>query len=837
MNIYLTKSMKKRLMLVALVMGVTSAAFAAGPKKSSKKASRSDSVRVKDMQELVVKAVIAPKDAPIAVSKINKQEIEEFARTGQELPFLFARTPGVLAWSENGVGTGTSYMRIRGAAGSRINVTLDGVALNSPEDQCVFWANMNSYASILGKVEIQRGVGTSTNGDGAFGGSIALQTEIPSLESYSEYTGSGGSYGTWHVGGKVGSNLIANHLIIDGSYYHTATQGYLHGTNGSSGSWHVGATWFSTNRRVKISYKHIGNYENTGQAWNGVVAGDDANSLIDGSNLKYESWKVVGNYPTGIYTYADMYNAGLGQFNNLYERLESKGGVNTFADANGNYVVSRYQMNDGSYWPRTTDNFWQNHNLLNASWKINDHWSTSATLHYTYGRGYYDEFKYGNESTDYGTKLEKFGMSRSPEAGYDFCRRACFVRQKGLTQHTYGLVWNASYTSRKFDLIGGVSVQRFEGNHYGYVTYCSDNDVSNYYLKNGNYKYYDSDANKLDAQVFAKATIHISKNFDLYGDIQYRQVGYNTDGVNDKYTSPDKGYTIVTQNLNIGKNYSFLNPKVGFTFHKNGHKAYVSYALSHREPERNNFTDNGKYAAPEAERVHDVELGYTYQRRNWYAGLNLYGMFYRNQLVQTGEKSDIGENLTTNIKNSYRLGMELSFGYNPTSWLTVEGNAAISRNQILDFDEVVETYNDYFDNKHYTQYHYDNSTLAFSPTAILNGFLTLHKWGASVTWHTNYVSRQYLDNTCNSTRMLPHYSSTAIHVGYDWKIGKKFSKIVKNIVLGGDFNNIFNSHYAASGWVYSAIVGSAKPNEDRYTQIGFIPVSGFTAMGSLTLKF
>ena len=140
-----------------------------------------DTTKYELLNEVVVSAVRVQKDAPYAVTNIKKVELSEFSKTGQELPFLFAKTPGVLAWSENGVGTGTSYMRIRGSGDSRINVTLDGVSLNSPEDQCVFWANMNSYSSLLGSVQIQRGVGSSTNGDGAFGGSIALSTATPSV--------------------------------------------------------------------------------------------------------------------------------------------------------------------------------------------------------------------------------------------------------------------------------------------------------------------------------------------------------------------------------------------------------------------------------------------------------------------------------------------------------------------------------------------------------------------------------------------------------------------------------------------------------------------------------
>ena len=215
--------MKKMVLASAALMSAaaTQAQQAAGPV---------DTLTAQAMQEVVVQGVRAPKNAPFAVSNIKKQDLETFSKTGQELPFLFANTPGVLAWSENGTGMGTSYMRIRGAAGSRINVTLDGVSLNSPEDQTVFWANMNSYAALMGSVQIQRGIGTSTHGDGAFGGSVALATATPSLKPSLELTGSYGSFNTYHAGAKFSTGLLFNHLIFDGAYNETATDGFVHGT-------------------------------------------------------------------------------------------------------------------------------------------------------------------------------------------------------------------------------------------------------------------------------------------------------------------------------------------------------------------------------------------------------------------------------------------------------------------------------------------------------------------------------------------------------------------------------------------------------------------------------
>ena len=384
-----------------LIFAMTALVCAASV-NAQNKAALYDSTQVEQLQEVVVRGVRAQKNAPYAIANIKKDKLNEFSKTGKELPFLFSQTPGVIAWSENGLGTGTTYMRIRGAGDSRINVTLDGVPLNSPEDQCVFWANMNSYGSLLGSVQIQRGVGTSTNGDGAFGGTVALSSATPSQTPTAELSGSYGSFNTFNVGGKFSTGLLWNHLIIDGAYHQTNTDGFLHGTSGRSGSYYGGLTWLG--EKFKISYKNIGNFERTGQAWNGVTAGTNDLSIMDGT---YGS-------KTGIKTYEDMWNVGLGKFNSLYEGL--------IIGDDGTYSTERFKMSDGSYWDKTTDNFWQNHNILSAAFELSDRWTATASLHYTYGFGYYEEFRPNN-------KLSKFGLVATDADGKNI-KRTDFVRKK-----------------------------------------------------------------------------------------------------------------------------------------------------------------------------------------------------------------------------------------------------------------------------------------------------------------------------------------------------------------------------------------------------------------------
>ena len=786
-------------------IGVALAAACACPSQAAGEQTKLDTTRVNNLNEVVVKAVRAPKSSPFAVENIKKTELERFASSGKELPWLFARTPGVLAWSENGVGTGTVYMRMRGAADSRINVTVDGVPLNSPEDQCVFWANMNSYAALMGSAQIQRGIGASTNGDGAFGGSVSLATAAPSLKPTVEVTGSYGSFNTYRVGGNFSTGLLADHFIIDGAYHETNTDGYIHGTGGRSGSYYGGLTWLGD--RFKLSYKNIGNFEHTGQAWNGVAACN-----YDG-DTDLKAW--------GINSYKDMWKHGLGKFNSLYEELVIPMDDNWAADPTKPLTTERYKMRDGSYWKQTTDNFEQSHNILNFTWQPADmRWSHSVTAHYTYGYGYYTEFKKD-------TKLaSKFGINEMYEKNGELKPvKSDAIRKKVLTQNNYGALYNVNYKDALWDVMGGFSMQLFRCNHWGKVTYIADEALEKKYFTDGRYKYYDSDANKNDWSWFFKANRKFGNGWNWFLDMQMRYVNYNTDGLNDHFEQGADG-NYKNQSIDINENYFFVNPKAGISYDANGHKAYASIAYANREPERNNFTDNIGYGNPSPERLLDLEWGYQYQGENWFAGVNFYYMKYVNQFVMTGEKSDIGESLTRNIKDSYRLGAEVSAGWSPLSWLSLEGNAALSRNRLKNFKECVESWDGPA-----VWNTYKSSTIAFSPSAILNGFVDVHFAGFRATWHTNFVSQQYLDNTESSERSLPCYSQTNVNASYTFNFAKRVLGL-KQVVLGADFNNIFDRHYAASGYVYYDWY-----NNKRNSTVAYIPMAGFNCLGTVTLKF
>ena len=752
-----------------------------------------DTVKVQQVAEVVVKGVRATKNAPFAVANINKSELKNFSTSGKELPFLFSRTPGVVAWSENGTGVGNASLRIRGAAGSRINVTLDGVCLNSPEDQSVFWANMNSYSALMGSAQIQRGVGTSTNGDGAFGGSISFATAAPSLIPTAELTGSYGSFGTYNTGISFSTGLLGKHLIFDGAYHESATQGYVNATDGRAGSYYGGLTWLGDN--FQIRYKNIGNFEKTGQAWNGVMTSD---------------YNTNGLFPN-IHSYKDLWEAGLGRVNTLVEDVV----YDPAGWAAGNYQTQRYTLRDGSKWQHTTDNFYQNHNILSAAWTPSAQWSHNLALHYTYGQGYYKELKHQT------SLAKKFGLPEDKDYKDDA------IRKKGLTQNAYGLVYNVTFKNDNWDVMAGTNLQRFSCNHWGYLTYIGNQALEQkYFDKNGKYKYYDSDADKNDYSAFIKATYSFLEHWNVFADVQYRHVDYTTDGLNDKFVKKDGKY--VNYVLNVDEKFNFFNPKAGISYTNGAHKAYASVAMSNREPERNNYTDNGGSEFPKAEKLIDTEFGYQYTGSNWFAGANFYYMSYDNQLVQTGKLSDIGEALTTNIKDSYRMGVELNAGWSPLSWLSLQGNAALSQNKIKNWDEEVESW-DEAGSVHHN--HYDKSTLAYSPSAILNGFIDFHYQGFAATWHTNFVSKQYVDNTESDERSLPCYSQSDLHLSFQSDVTKAAG--IKNVKLGLDFNNIFNRHYAANGSTWYGWYNGGQ----RYTAMAYMPMAGFNVMGHVTLKF
>ena len=691
-----------------------------------------DSALTASLDEVIISSTRVAKNAPMTASLIGEETLENTSTGTSELPFLMQFTPSVIAVSDNGVGIGTSYLRIRGTGGERINFTMDGVPLNNPEDQCVFWANMNSYSASVQSLQIQRGVGSSTNGSGAFGASVSMESDVPDTERHLGLEVSGGTFGTYSGTVKAGTGLIGSHLSLDGRLSYTQTDGYVDRTGAKLGSYFAQAAWQEDSWILRL--KNFGGYEHTGQAWNGVPSA--------------------------------MIQAGNRTFNDL----------GYYHDDNGDEACRP-----------TTDNYWQNITHLSLAGRLNSCWNASMTLSLNVESGYYEDMK---DSTGLG---RKFGLNQFGTVSAD--------RHKWVDCRQYGVFTTAVRTSDLWELTGGAGTMWYTSDHWGDITWIQGQDLT------APLRYYESDADKLDANVFAKAMFHLGQ-LNIMADVQLRHVDYHIGGENDKFIKASDGL-YHNQILDVSETFTFFNPKAGISWNSPLGEMYLSLAQTHREPTRNNYTDNGGTLKPKAETLNDIEAGWSKAGRSWHAGANLYYMGYRDQLIPTGRLSEIGEALTENVARSYRKGIEVQCGIMPTDRFTWELGATVSDNRILDFTEYIDNWDD---EDHPVQVHYDRTHIALSPWLTASSMLTFDiTHGLKLSLSTLYVGRQFLDNSSCRERSIAPYSTSDLTVGYT----------KGRMRLSAKAGNIFGAKYASGGWIYSAVSESSGYTVDnRYTEDG-----------------
>lgn len=724
----------------------------------------SDSLNVL-LDEVVIETNTVSRTVPMAMTSLDSRHLQA-ADNGRDLPWLLQFTPSLVATSDNGLGIGLTTFRIRGTDASRINLTFDGVPLNSPEDQIVFWANMNAFSSSTESVQIQRGVGTSTNGSGAFGATITMQSQRASDTPYTDLQGRLGSYGTRQFTVKTGSGLIKDHWTFDGRWSGTHTDGYIDRTAGTLGSYY-GAVCYR-NDDIIVQLKNFGSYEHTQQAWNGVPS----DSIAAGNR----TWNSLG-----VYT-----------------------------DAKG----------QTAFYP-TTDNYIQNHTHLSLLHTTPRGIVLRGMLHYTYGQGYYDDYKAK-------AKYYKFGLEPYTDKDGHTVSRGDLIRQKWLRNHTGGLLVDARYRTERADIRAGATAELFKGLHWGEVTYARNYPL--HILGN----YYDSDALKQDVSAYIKGEYRFFRHLYAYGDLQYRLVHYAIGGSNDKFL-PDHSQ----HQLDIDERFPFFNPKAGLSWRTDHHTLYASVARTHREPTRNNYTDAGTNAPlPKSETLDDLEAGYTFGQTfgtgrravSVTAGTNLYWMDYQNQLILTGRLSDIGEALTENVAVSWRRGIEFiaAIEGGVVAW---NGTCTLSRNKIEDFDEYIDNWDG-----EPVIVHYDRTDIAFSPNVTAAGSLRVgdeRLWG---TLSTRYVGRQYLDNTGCLERSLNPYCVTGLQLGYAFTARTWYSQTA-DFRLTLDVDNLFGARYATGGWVYTAVSPSSGYTPDhRYREDGLFVQSPTTAFLTLGIK-
>jgi len=687
------------------------------------------------LQPLEVKALRAGDQAPFTKTNISKETIAA-NNLGQDLPFILNQTPSVYVSSDAGNGVGYTYLHIRGSDATRINVTLNGIPYNDAESQGTYFVDLPDFASSLSSIQIQRGVGTSSNGTGAFGATINLATNEVIDHAYAESNNSFGSFNTWKNTLKAGTGLIDGHFTVDARLSRISSDGYIDRAATDLRSLGVSAAWLSA--RSSLRFNVFSGKEKTYQAWYGV--------------------------PDNLLATDPTYNpAGTEK--------------------------------PGTPYDNQTDNYQQDHYQLFFNHLFPHHWSMSTAAFLTYGRGYYEEYKAAQLFSDYG--LPAFTVGATVLDSTDL------VRQRWLDNYFYGQIFSLQYKSQANELTFGGGWTDYDGKHYGTVIWAQ-------YGIDKDYKYYDYPARKTDYDVYLKWQHRLAAGLESFADVQYRHVYHHMDGFEGNPA------------LNITRTFDFFLPKLGLTYSRKGWQASFSYALGQKEPNRDDFQAS-LVSQPNAETLHDFELGLQKRGARFHAGATVYYMLYKDQLVLTGKINDVGSYTRTNVPDSYRLGLELEGSYIFSKWMNMEGNIAFSRNKITTFTEFIDNY----DNGLQNAVVHHNTDISFSPSII--GAATVNFVPAKdlhLALMSKYVGDQYLDNTQDAARKLGAFYTQDIRVTYTIR------KWVKELSLILQVNNVFNRRYEPNGYTYSYISSGALTTQNSY-----YPMAGTNFMAGVNMKW
>jgi iron complex outermembrane receptor protein len=580
------------------------------------------------MQPIEVRPLRAGDKAPFTKTNLDKKEIEQ-NNLGQDLPFILVQTPSVVINSDAGNGVGYTGIYIRGTDVTRINMTLNGIPYNDAESQGVYFVDLPDLASSVNSIQIQRGVGTSTNGAGAFGATINVATNEFNEKAYAEINNSYGSFDTWKNTIKLGSGLIGNHFTLDARLSRISSNGFIDRATSLLKSFYISAAYISD--KTSIRFNILSGTEKTYQAWNGIpeakVFGDQA-----GLQTEYQN------------------NIGV-----LY--FTPQDSINLFESRNRRYNYFTYS--------NQTDNYRQDNYQLFFNQRLSDFLSLNITGFMTRGIGYYEEYKPQQNYTDY-------GVSPLVEGG-DTISTTDLIRQKWLDNYFYGGLFSFQYRRENTQITIGGGGNGYDGQHYGNVIWAANGGFPD------NYRFYNSPAYKSDFNFYAKWQQSLSRKWSLFADLQYRLINYNIDGFDDNPA------------VQANEHYDFVNPKLGVTYSGKDWQTYFSFAQASHEPNRDDF-EAGKNELPSPETLFDFELGYKKTKGNYSWAATGFYMDYKNQLVLTGKINNVGSYTRTNIPNSYRLGIELEGNLRPVNWFSVDANLAISENKVLKYHEYIDDY-------------------------------------------------------------------------------------------------------------------------------------------------
>ena len=759
--------MKRFLLSLAIVAGCCLAA-----KAQSLPTAQDDSTRMIRLQEVEVTATRATATTPVAFSELSNEQISRNS-FGYDMPWVLALTPSMIATNETGIGIGATSMRLRGTDATRLNVTVNGVSLNNPDSHAVYWYDTPDLISAVGTMQIQRGAGISTNGTGAFGGAISMTTDALSTQFGGSASLSYGSYGTNKEAVQISSGLLGNHWTIDVRLTHIGSNGYIDRGSTDLKSYMFQTGYYSGNTMLKLV--SFGGKAKTYLTYNGVTKEDMA----------------------------------------LYGRRYHDSGQ--FTSPDGPYTLADGTRVD--YYDDQTDNYLQFNNQLILNQRINDRWTLNATAFYTYGYGFYKQYKDDAKLVEYGFPDDIAFVDGSKV-------RRDLIREKLMRNHLGGLNASAHYSADRFDLAFGGSWSYYTCPHWGeldWVEGLSSSQIGG--------RWYDNDVNKQDANLFARASWQAAEGLRLFADLQYRYVSYEAWGVNDNYVSSSVGM----QPISVDKQYNFFNPHVGIDYQLGKrHNFYFSFAIAQKEPTRSDFTDRYMFAElntlPLSEKLYDYELGYTYTAPKLTFGVNLYYMKYKNQLVPTGRINDGYDSINDNVSDSYRRGIELSAAWRVTDWFTASANATFSQNRIENYVHRVVDYalsGNVAGEYGYYEVAMGTTRLAYSPKSIASFVLDFHHKGFEAILQTQYVSKQYFTNYENANMQLDAYCVSHLNLGYTFKAGA-----AKSFRIGLLVNNLFNAKYESNGYGWSEAYEGAQDDHAYY-----FPQAPTNVLANLTVKF
>lgn len=660
-------------------------------------AQNSDSLKIKEIE-----AVNFTKRLPVAKEIINVQKDLDSKNLGQDLPILLKNQTSIISTSDAGNGVGYTGFRIRGVSGTAINVMMNGVPYNDSESQGTFFVNVPDLTSSASQILIQRGVGTSNNGSAAFGASINVISRDPEEKFYFKTDDSYGSFNTYKYSAEIGSGKFwGNRLSVMGRYTHINSDGYIDRAFSKLDSYNFTALYEEGKTRIRLMA--FGGKEKTYQAWNGIDR---------------ETWETNPKFnPSGA-----IYDSGWGNIIGFYDN--------------------------------ETDNYRQNHYQLLWEQKFNEKWNLETTLHYTKGKGYYENYKQG----------DPFSRYNLPDVNGE--QYSDFIRKKWLNNDFYGMVSTLYGKLGNVDVNFGAVANQYYGRHYGNVTGVFLPQIDEH-------EYYRGRSVKNEVSGFAKALVRVN-DFEFFGDLQLRNVDYDTKIIT---AGDDEG-------ANLNKNWLFFNPKVGANYKIENGKIFVSYAHAHREPNRDDLLANNDV---KAEKLHDFEAGFERQFGIVSFTANLYYMYYVNQLVLNGELNNVGAFIRTNSGKSYRSGIELGALAKLSKQWEVTGNVSFSNNRNLDFriENDTEVKN------------LGNTQISFSPDIITNlGLKFRPNKNFQFALMNQYVGKQYLDNSEDKNLQLKDYLLTDFNAQYQFTIAR--NEVALKLLV----NNIFNKKYVNNGAVW-----------------------------------